>query len=339
MTSAKKTAHFWLLLCLLGLASLFWSACSDATTMPTSTPSAGASPTTASQPSVSLQVTGLVKRPGVMQLADLQAFPKTTVTTNAQTAQGSLGSHMYGGVLLYDLVQKAQIITDVTRKNDLLRKVIIVTGTDGYSVALSLGEIAPRFAGKKVLVAYEQDGKRLPQGDGFVRLIVPGDTFAGRYVAHIAKIEVKSAGPLLRLAPRVPSSAFYLVGLINTPGKYDLHTLQTLKTTEVSVQEQGQSGKPINMTYSGVLLNDLLASAGGAQLNTKAKNDFLRKGIVAIGSDGIAVSWWEGRLINVSRIPPFLLRPRCLVSRWQPPMVLHDWWSQEIRLWDVLSPT
>ncbi|MBO0796834.1 MAG: hypothetical protein J2P36_38635, partial [Ktedonobacteraceae bacterium] len=63
MTSAKKR----LLLCLLGLASLFWSACGD-TTMPTSISSAGASPTAASQPSVSLQMTGLVKRSGVMQL-------------------------------------------------------------------------------------------------------------------------------------------------------------------------------------------------------------------------------------------------------------------------------
>jgi hypothetical protein len=38
--------------------------------------------------------------------------------------------------------------------------------------------------------------------------------------------------------------------------------------------------------YGGVLLSDLLASAGGMQLNAKAKNDFLRKGIVAVGTDG-----------------------------------------------------
>jgi DMSO/TMAO reductase YedYZ molybdopterin-dependent catalytic subunit len=227
-----------------------------------------------------------VKVPGELKLADIQAFPKTTVTTDAQAGQGSLGSHTYGGALLYDMVQKAQMSTDATRKNDILRKVVLVTGTDGYSVAISLGEISPRFAGKKVLVAYEEDGKPLPQADGFVRLIVPGDTFAGRYVSNIATIAVKNAGPLPRLATRTPSSALYLVGLIKTPTKYDLAALKALKTTEVTVQEHDQSGKAVSTTYSGVLLNDLLASAGGMQWNAKAKNDFLRKGIVAMGTDG-----------------------------------------------------
>jgi DMSO/TMAO reductase YedYZ molybdopterin-dependent catalytic subunit len=179
------------------------------------------------------------------------------------------------------MVQKAQIITDPTRKNDLLRKVVMVTGTDGYSVAIALGEIMPRFAGKKVLVAYEQDGKPLAQADGFVRLIVPGDTFAGRYVSNIAKIEVRTAGPLTTLGTRMPSSSFYLLGLVKNPARYDQAALGALKTTEVTVQDQ--SG---NTTYSGVLLSDLLQSSGGVQVNAKAKNDFLRKGIVAIGIDG-----------------------------------------------------
>lgn len=286
----RKPMYFWFLLCVLVLASLFWSACGGTTTITatstaTVSSSSSSSPTTR-KPSVSLQVTGQVKVPGELKLADIQAFPKTTVTTNAQTGQGPLGTHTYGGALLYDIVQKAQIITDATRKNDILRKVVLVTGTDGYSVAVSLGEISPRFAGKKVIVAYEEDGKPLPEADGFVRLIVPGDTLAGRYVSNIATITVKSAGPLPKLATRTTSSTLYLIGLIKTPTRYDLAALQALKTTEVTVQEHDQSGKTVSTTYSGVLLADLLASAGGAQLTANAKNDFLRKGIVAIGTDG-----------------------------------------------------
>jgi DMSO/TMAO reductase YedYZ molybdopterin-dependent catalytic subunit len=109
---------------------------------------------------------------------------------------------------------------------------------------------------------------------------------AGRYVSNIATIAVKNAGPLPRLATRTPSSALYLVGQIKTPTKYDLATLKALKTTEVTVQEHDQSGKAISTIYSGVLLNDLLTSAGGVQVNANAKNDILRKGIVAIGTDG-----------------------------------------------------
>jgi DMSO/TMAO reductase YedYZ molybdopterin-dependent catalytic subunit len=285
----KRPTHCWFLPYLLVLVSLFWSACGGTTTtIATSTPSVSSSSSSpiARKPSASLQLIELIKVPSELKLADIQAFPKTTITTDAQAGQGSLGSHTYGGALLYDIIQKAQIITDATRKNDILRKVALVTGTDGYSVAISLGEISPRFAGKKIIIAYEEDGKPLPQADGFVRLIVPGDLFAGRYVSNIAMIAVKNAGPLPKLTARTPSSVLYLVGQIKTPTKYDLATLKALKTTEVAVQEHDQGGKAVSIIYRGVLLSDLLASAGGAQLNAKAKNDFLRKGIVAIGTDG-----------------------------------------------------
>jgi DMSO/TMAO reductase YedYZ molybdopterin-dependent catalytic subunit len=231
-------------------------------------------------------LTGQVKAPGELKLADLQAFPKTSVTTNPQSGHGALGTHTYTGALLYDLIQKAQVVVDASRKNDILRKVVLVTGTDGYSVAVSLGEISPRFAGKKILVAYEEDGKPLPGADGFARLIVPGDTLAGRYVSNIAKIEVKSAGPLPESGSRSPSSSLYVVGLIKTPTRYDQDALKSLKTTTVTIQGKDESGKAVSTMYGGVLLSDLLASAGGMQLNAKAKNDFLRKGIVAVGTDG-----------------------------------------------------
>src|SRR5215469_5520054 len=171
--AASKPSRCWFVLCILVLTSLLWSACSSTTATPPTTSPATFSAQTAARPSTSLQLTGQVKTPGTLQLTDLQAFPKVTVTTDAQMGKGPLGSHAYGGALLYDIVQKAQIITDPTRKNDLLRKVVLVTGTDGYSVAIALGEILPRFASKKVLVDYEEDGKPLPQADGFVRLIVP----------------------------------------------------------------------------------------------------------------------------------------------------------------------
>jgi DMSO/TMAO reductase YedYZ molybdopterin-dependent catalytic subunit len=192
---------------------------------------------------------------------------------------------MYSGALLYDVLQKAQIKTDAARKNDILRKAVLVTGTDKYTVAVSLGEILPRFAAKKILLAYEQDGKALAMKDGFVRLIVPGDAFAGRYVSNVAKIEVRDAGTLPKMGERTSSSTLYVLGAVKTPSKYDLNALKALKTTTVMVQGQGQNGQS-STTYGGVLLTDLLTNAGGVQLKTGSKNDFLRKGIVAVGTDG-----------------------------------------------------
>ncbi len=178
----------------------------------TATPTAAVTATTAAfgRPSTSFQLTGLVSHPGTFTLADLQALPKVTVMINTQP----LGAHSFGGALLYGLLQQAGIVTVSTRKNDILRKTVLVTGTDGYGVAVALGEIIPRFANRQVILAYEEDGKPLPQADGFARLVVPGNAFAGRYVSNVAQVSVASPGPIPTLESGTPSNSFYLVGQV-----------------------------------------------------------------------------------------------------------------------------
>ncbi len=61
-----------------------------------------------------------------------------TVKINAQR----LGAHSFGGALLYSLLQQAGIMTVSTRKNDILRKAVLVMGTDGYGVGcLEFGSV------------------------------------------------------------------------------------------------------------------------------------------------------------------------------------------------------
>ena len=62
----------------------------------------------------------------------------------------------------------------------------------------------------------------LPHADGFVRLIVPGDVLAGRYVSNVASIVVRDPGVLPTIRQRQPSSALYVVGAVNNPAKDDL---------------------------------------------------------------------------------------------------------------------
>lgn len=274
-------------LLLLVILSTLFAACSTTTTMPT--PTTVATAPAFGKPSTSFQLTGLVQHTATFTLATLQALPKVTVTTTTP-----LGQHTFGGALLYSLLQQGGIVTNSTSKNDILRKIALVSGTDGYSVAISIGEILPTFANKQVIVAYEEDSKPLPQADGFARLIVPGDAFAGRYISNIAQIDVRSPGPLPKLGTVTPTSAFYLLGLVTNPAKYDLTALKALKATTVTIQSQDQSGKTVTTTYSGVLLNDLLLQAV-VQVK-KTKNDILRKGIVAVGSDGYSALMVEGEI-------------------------------------------
>lgn len=264
---------------------VFIVACGGAAATTTTSPVGKGTATTASTrtggPSTSFQLGGLVKQPGSETLSDLQRFSKASVSVNVKP----IGAHVFAGALLYDVLQQHGIVTQSSRKNDLLRKSVLVAGTDGYTVAVSWGELDPQFANKKILLAYEEDGKPLPQADGFARLIVPGDNLAGRYVSNVASILINDPGVVPSLRSRQPTQAFFLTGLVNAPAKYDLTALKALKTTDVTVQ---------GTTYSGVLLSDLLQHAG-LQLKPK-KNDFLHKGIVAIGSDGYSCVLSDGEI-------------------------------------------
>jgi hypothetical protein len=251
-------------------------------------------------PSTMINLTGLVKHPGVLKLADLQTFPKVSVSVHVQP----LGAHTFAGALLYAVLQKAQVITQSGRKNDILRKSVLVEGTDGYTVAVAWGELDPQLAQKQILLAYEEDGKPLPQADGFVRLIVPGDLLAGRSVSNVDALLVRDAGVIPTTGPRQPSTAFYLVGAVKVPVKYDPASLSVLKTTTLTVQ---------GTSYSGVLLNDLLQRAG-LQLALK-KNAFLHLGIVAIGSDGYSCIFVDGEINPRFGNVPILI---ALTSKGQP---------------------
>jgi len=56
--------------------------------------------------------------------------------------------------------------TDPNVKNDILRKGVVITGSDGYRVALSMGEIMRPSAASK-FSSLTQDGRPLPQNSGF----------------------------------------------------------------------------------------------------------------------------------------------------------------------------
>jgi hypothetical protein len=91
----------------------------------------------------------------------------------------------------WTLLQQAVIKLTPGVKNDILRHTIVVTGSDGYAVVLSVGEIDPKFGGDRAIIAYSMDGKPLRHGRGPARLIVPTDKAAGRAVSDVVSITVR----------------------------------------------------------------------------------------------------------------------------------------------------
>jgi DMSO/TMAO reductase YedYZ molybdopterin-dependent catalytic subunit len=118
--------------------------------------------------------------------ASVRALPQVDLHVSMLTEHGTVQA-TYRGALLWAVLRKAGAIAGDPRSH--VRQVVMVTGRDGYTAALALGEIDPEFEGKQVLVADQQDGAALPGGT--LRLVVPGDKRGGRSVRDIVRIELR----------------------------------------------------------------------------------------------------------------------------------------------------
>lgn len=93
-------------------------------------------------------------------------------------------------------------------KNDVLGMYAVATGSDGYQVAFSLGELNPAFGNQSDIIANSSSGAPL-SSSGFARIVVPNDVKAGRYVPNLVSLEVfHVAAPV----PEPATRALMIVG-------------------------------------------------------------------------------------------------------------------------------
>jgi hypothetical protein len=171
--------------------------------------SAPIQPATGGGDTSSFVVQGGVTSSATFGLSQLEAL-----TPHTETVTYMLGStpvtDTYTGALLWDVLSAEGILTDPTIKNDILRKLVTADGSDGYNVEFSLGEIDPAFGDDPVLVAYsDTDGQFSGGGgDGFARIVAPGDIAGGRYVSNLASLTVFDGS-----VPVPEPSSFALLGV------------------------------------------------------------------------------------------------------------------------------
>jgi hypothetical protein len=130
---------------------------------------------------------GAVTQPLVLDGALLKSLPQVTIEVSFETGEGRK-SWICSGVPLLSLLEKATTV-DPPGKNATLLHTLIVTGRDGYGVALAIGEIDPHYEGKQIILAYQ--GGEPPASFEAIRLVVPGDAHGGRSVRDVARIEVR----------------------------------------------------------------------------------------------------------------------------------------------------
>jgi hypothetical protein len=99
----------------------------------------------------------------------------------------------YEGVLLADVLAKANTPSGDKLRGDEMRDYVEVGGRDGYKAVFALAELDPAFQDSKVLVAISSDGKPLDEKLGPVRIVVPQDKRPARSVRMVMTIAVRRA--------------------------------------------------------------------------------------------------------------------------------------------------
>jgi hypothetical protein len=125
----------------------------------------------------------------VLSPADFHALPHVTITVHNSHADAS---ETYSGVPLSTLLEKVNAPLGKELRGEAMTSYVIATGSDGYSVVLSLAEIDPEFHAGQVVVADAREGKPLEKNGPF-QLIVSDDKRPARWVHNLVSITVQRA--------------------------------------------------------------------------------------------------------------------------------------------------
>jgi DMSO/TMAO reductase YedYZ molybdopterin-dependent catalytic subunit len=131
---------------------------------------------------VVLRVTGDVKNPLSLTMADIAALPHREVVADIHGR-----SVTYRGVKLSGLL----LLAGPPVGAHVVRTIVVARAADDYEAVFSLAELTPDFTDRIVLVADARDGESLPASEGPVRLVVPDEREAARWVRLLREIEVR----------------------------------------------------------------------------------------------------------------------------------------------------
>src|SRR5215471_9790397 len=136
-------------------------------------------------PAPFLEIMGDVQHSRTFQEQEWKQLKHVSLTaTNAHDKK----SATYSGVSLRDLLKDVGVPSGESLHGKAFSTTIIVSATDGYQVAFSIGELDESVGNLQVLVADSEDGKPLAQETGPLRLVVPSDQRPARWVRMVKTI-------------------------------------------------------------------------------------------------------------------------------------------------------
>jgi len=119
--------------------------------------------------------------------ATLALMPHKTITVHNEHTKAD---ETYSGVELIDLLTNLGVVDKPHGKD--LRLYVVASGSDGYVVVYSIGEITPDLSNSTVIVADAENGKPLTD-DGPLKIVATGEKRPARWVRNLVAIRVMTA--------------------------------------------------------------------------------------------------------------------------------------------------
>lgn len=118
-------------------------------------------------------------------LAALKAMPRTTITVTE-----SEGKVTYSGVPFRTVLDTKEGKTSMSEARGLVDAVLLIHATDDYQVAVSAAAVAMDAKGEQYLLAFECNGKPLPEDQAPAKLIIPADPMHVRWIRMIDGVQL-----------------------------------------------------------------------------------------------------------------------------------------------------
>jgi hypothetical protein len=200
----------------------------------------------------------------------------STTQSSAVTTDAGPSSTAYRGVQIWNLVREYDLAGPPDHHGNWLDDFALATGSDGYQVLFSAGELDPSFGNTHELIAVQTAGADPHHGPSPFLTTAPLDRRPARYVSSLVRLDVRKA----RFdAPSIAPGALLVDGMVEHP--MTLHAADLARMPQTSV-------KIGDLTYSGASLWEVLEYAG-IKADASRKGALLTMYAVASGQDGYHV--------------------------------------------------
>lgn len=134
----------------------------------------------------SLALTGPAGQTVTLSAAQVGALPRVKMTVDIRGEKRE-----YEGPLLLDVLGKAGAPASKDIHGAELATIVLVTSSDGYQVAIGLGEADPGTRANRIILADRFNGAPLGPTAGPFQLVIEGDLRPARSARMVTAIEVR----------------------------------------------------------------------------------------------------------------------------------------------------